>query len=220
MANVVGTVRASGISMTRAARAILNDVSFEVSAGEMVALVGASGSGKTTLLRAIGGLEAFSAGTIDVAGLTLTPGPLPRGQLRRDLHERVGVVFQFHHLFAHLTALDNVTLAPVQVRRQSKEAAERRAHELLESLGVGHRAGAMPHELSGGEAQRVAIARALAVEPAVLLMDEPTASLDPSRRADLAQLLRRLSAGGRSVVVATHDEEFVRACAPRVITVR
>jgi ABC-type polar amino acid transport system ATPase subunit len=206
--------------MSRASRAILHDVSFDIAAGELVALVGASGSGKTTLLRAIGGLEPIAAGRIEVAGSTLVPGPLPAGQVRRELYRRVGVVFQFHHLFAHLSALDNVVLAPVQVLRQSRRDAETRAAGLLESLGVGHRAGAMPHELSGGEAQRVAIARALAVEPLVLLMDEPTASLDAGRRADLAQVLRGLAAGGRTVVVATHDEEFVRAAADRRVALR
>jgi polar amino acid transport system ATP-binding protein len=140
--------------------------------------------------------------------------------VRRQLHRRVGIVFQFHHLFAHLSALDNIVLAPVQVVRQTRVDAARKAMELLESLGIAHRAGAMPHELSGGEAQRVAIARALAVEPRILLMDEPTASLDAGRRADLADVLRRLAAGGRTVIVATHDEEFVRAAADRRIALR
>jgi polar amino acid transport system ATP-binding protein len=206
--------------MSRGARAILKNVSFEIAAGETVALVGASGSGKTTLLRAIGGLEPIAAGHIEVAGSTIVPGRRPGGHSRRELYRRVGIVFQFHHLFAHLSALDNVMLAPVQVLGQSRAVARQRALGLLESLGVGQRASAMPHELSGGEAQRVAIARALAVEPLVLLMDEPTASLDASRRADLAQVLRGLSQGGRTVVVATHDEEFVRAAAERRITLR
>jgi len=206
--------------MSRASRTILNDVSFVAAAGELLALVGASGSGKTTLLRAIAGLDPLAAGRIDVAGSTLVPGPLPGGHVRRELHRRVGIVFQFHHLFAHLSALDNIVLAPVQVLRQPRAAAQQRAIELLESLGVGHRAAAMPHQLSGGEAQRVAIARALAVEPQVLLMDEPTASLDAGRRADLAQVLRGLAAGGRTVIVATHDEEFVRAVAERRVALR
>jgi ABC-type polar amino acid transport system ATPase subunit len=206
--------------MSRASRTILRDVSFAAAAREFVALVGASGSGKTTLLRAIGGLEPIVAGSIEVDGLTLAPGPLPVGRVRRELHRRVGIVFQFHHLFAHLSALDNIVLAPLQVLRQTRVDAARKAMELLESLGIAHRAGAMPHELSGGEAQRVAIARALAVEPRILLMDEPTASLDAGRRADLADVLRRLAAGGRTVIVATHDEEFVRAAADRRIALR
>ncbi len=217
MADVVGAVQARSVSMARASRTILRDVSFDAASGELLALVGASGSGKTTLLRAIAGLDPIAGGRIDVAGTTLVPGPLPAGAVRRALHRRVGVVFQFHHLFAHLTALENVVLAPVQVLRRPRSVAERQAMELLESLGVGHRTAARPHELSGGEAQRVAIARALAVEPQVLLMDEPTASLDAGRRADLAHVLRGLAAGGRTIIFATHDEEFVRAAADRRI---
>jgi ABC-type polar amino acid transport system ATPase subunit len=217
VADHVGRISVQGVTMARGVRTVLDDLSFDVEGGEMVALVGASGSGKTTLLRAIGGLEPIAAGRIEVAGSTILPGPLPGGQVRRDLHRRVGIVFQFHHLFAHLSAIDNVTLAPVQVLRQPRTEAHRDALRLLESLGVGHRAAAMPHALSGGEAQRVAIARALAVQPLVLLMDEPTASLDASRRSELALLLRGLAQGGRTVVVATHDEEFVRAAADRRI---
>jgi ABC-type polar amino acid transport system ATPase subunit len=126
-------------------------------------------------------------------------------------------VFQFHHLFAHMTALDNVSLAPVHVLRRPRADADLRSRELLDRLGVGGRAGAMPHELSGGEAQRVAIARALAVDPPVLLMDEPTASLDRARRDDLARTLTHLAAQGRTVVVATHDVDFAQACAHRAV---
>jgi len=118
-----------------------------------------------------------------------------------------------------MSAQKNVWLAPVHVLKRPRPEAEHRAQELLVSLGVGHRASAMPHELSGGEAQRVAIARALAIEPPVLLMDEPTASLDPARRGDLAATLRQLAGEGRTIVVATHDAEFARACAHRVLSI-
>ena len=165
----------------------------------------------------MGGLEPIEAGTIDIDGVHLTPGGVPRDSLLRELHRRVGMVFQFHHLFAHMTALHNVWLAPVHVLRVPRADAERRAHELLQMLGVGERADSMPHELSGGEAQRVAIARALAVQPPVLLMDEPTASLDPARRGELAATLREIASQGRTVIVATHDAEFARACAQRVV---
>ena len=127
------------------------------------------------------------------------------------------MIFQFHNLFAHLTAVHNVWLAPVHVRGDARHAAQARALQLLADLGVGERAGAMPHELSGGEAQRVAIARALAMDPPLLLMDEPTASLDPERRADLAKTVRRLVSSGRTIIAATHDGAFVRACADRVL---
>ena len=129
----------------------------------------------------------------------------------------MGMVFQFHHLFEHLTALHNVWLAPVHVLVPA-ESREQRGLELLEQMGIAARAQAMPRELSGGEAQRVAIARALAMGPQVLLMDEPTASLDPARRGDLAAILRQLADGGCSLLIASHDEEFVRGCAHRVLT--
>jgi ABC-type polar amino acid transport system ATPase subunit len=127
------------------------------------------------------------------------------------------MVFQFHHLFAHLSALQNVTLGLVQVSGLSRAEAERRALELLEELGVAHRSPALPHELSGGEAQRVAIARALAMKPVLLLMDEPTASLDPVRRGELAATVRSLSRNGTTILIATHDETFANACADRVL---
>lgn len=211
------TLDVQRVSIRRGERLVAEDVSFNAAAGELVGLMGASGAGKTSLLRAVAGLDPLVDGAIDVDGVRLTPGGLPRGNQQRELHRRVGVVFQFHHLFAHLTALHNVWLAPVYVLRRPRAAAEGRARELLEQLGVGDRANAMPHQLSGGEAQRVAIARALAVEPRLLLMDEPTASLDEARRADLAATLRQLAAQGRTIVVATHDREFARACTHRVV---
>jgi ABC-type polar amino acid transport system ATPase subunit len=127
------------------------------------------------------------------------------------------MVFQFHCLFEHLSALENVCLAPVHAHGVARNDAERRGRALLAAFGVGHRASALPRELSGGEAQRVAIARALAVDPPLLLMDEPTASLDPARRAELGDLLRQLVTQGRTLVVATHDEEFARVHATRIV---
>jgi ABC-type polar amino acid transport system ATPase subunit len=193
----VTTLEVRDVAVVRGGRRVLDGLSFAARRGELVALTGPSGSGKTSVLRAIAGLDPLAGGEVRV--------------------ERVGMVFQFHHLFAHLTAAHNVWLAPVHVLRQPRADAERRAQDLLARLGVGHRAGALPHELSGGEAQRVAIARALAVDPPVLLMDEPTASLDAGRRGELAATLRDLAAQGRTVVVATHDHAFTRACAERVL---
>jgi len=188
------------MEVRRGARVIVADATFAAAPGEIVALMGASGAGKTTILRAIAGLEPIESGTVTI--------PRP-----------VGMVFQFHHLFANMSAHRNVWLAPVHVLKQPRAEAEQRAHELLASLGVGDRALAMPHELSGGEAQRVAIARALAIDPHILLMDEPTASLDAARRADLAATLRQLATQGRTIIIATHDAEFARACAHRELTV-
>jgi len=198
---------------------VVEDLTFSAGRGELLALMGESGAGKTSVLRAIGGLDPIAAGEIRIAGVHLTAGRIPRGPRARALHHAVGIVFQFHHLFSHMSALENVWLAPVHVRRQPRVEAERRARGLLQMLGVGERADALPHELSGGQSQRVAIARALAVEPSVLLMDEPTASLDPARRGELAATLARLAGEGRTVVIATHDGEFARACAHRVVTV-
>jgi len=205
------------LDVRRGARHIVRGVSLDVARGEILAVMGASGAGKTSVLRAVAGLDPIAAGTVAIDGLQLSAGPLPRGALLRELHRRVGMVFQFHHLFEHLTALHNVWLALVHVQRQPQPEAERQARELLEHLGVGARADAVPRELSGGEAQRVAIARALAIGPPLLLMDEPTASLDPARRGELAATLRQLASEGRTLVVATHDEEFARACAHRVL---
>src|SRR5262249_14608136 len=132
------------------------------------------------------------------------------------LRRKVGMVFQQHALFENLTALENVTLAPVHVAGVSTVAAGARAAELLAAFGVGHRASAYPRELSGGEAQRVAIARALALDPPLLLMDEPTAALDPARRGSLGELLQKLAGEGRALLVATHDTDFARDFATRV----
>lgn len=209
-----------GLGLVRDGRAVLAGASVSVERGELVALMGESGSGKTTLLRAVAGLDAFAAGTIEVGPVRLTHGRRPSGSVQRALYGQVGIVFQFHHLFANLHALDNVALALVQARGASRAGAAARARALLERLGVGHRAHAWPHELSGGEAQRVAIARALAVDPPLLLLDEPTASLDQARRGELATLLAELAAEGRTLVAATHDAEFARACATRTLTLR
>jgi ABC-type polar amino acid transport system ATPase subunit len=217
MAAGLTTLEARGVEIRRGARLIVQELSFVAARGELLALMGPSGTGKTSVLRAVAGLDPITAGTIEIDGLRLAPGRIPRGRQLRDLQRRVGVVFQFHHLFAHMTALQNVWLAPVHVLKRPRAEAERQARELLELLGIADRASAMPHELSGGEAQRVAIARALAVDPPVLLMDEPTASLDQARRSDLAATLRQLAAQARTVVVATHDAEFARACASRIL---
>lgn len=206
-----------GLRMCRGSRTIVDEASIAVERGEIVALMGPSGSGKTSVLRAVAGLEPFAAGEVDVDGVCLHANGLPRGVTLRALHSRVGMVFQFHHLFAHMSALHNVSLAPVHVHRVTRPDADARARALLQMLGVADVAGSMPHELSGGEAQRVAIARALAVDPPLLLMDEPTASLDVARRGELAATLRDLAAQGRAIVIATHDDDFGRTCAKRVV---
>jgi len=208
---------ARGVRMRRGAREVLCGVDLQVGRGELVALMGLSGGGKTTFLRAVAGLEAFDAGTLSVDGVELRAGGVPAAATLRALRRKVGMVFQFHYLFEHLTALHNVWLAPVHVHHVARADAEARARALLDQLGVGARATALPRELSGGEAQRVAIARALAVDPPLLLMDEPTASLDPARRDELGDALERLTGAGRTLLAATHDDDFVRDFADRVV---
>jgi ABC-type polar amino acid transport system ATPase subunit len=207
----------TNLRLRRGDREILRGVNASVAPGELVALMGLSGGGKTTVLRCVTALETFEDGVIDVGGVVLHPGPQPPRATIRELRTRVGMVFQLHCLFEHLSVMDNVTLAPIQVAHLPRADAERRALELLESLGVAHRRNALPRELSGGEAQRVAIARAMAMEPPLLLMDEPTASLDPARRGELGETLLQLTKSGRTLVVTTHDDDFARDFATRVI---
>lgn len=210
-------LRIEGLRLRRGPREILRGVALAVQRGELVALMGLSGGGKTTILRSIVALEPFDDGVIDVDGVVLRPrGGTPKSAMRA-LRRHVGMVFQLHYLFDHLSVLDNVTLAPLHVAHVTRPDAERRADALLESLGVAHRRRAFPRELSGGEAQRIAIARAMAMDPPLLLMDEPTASLDPARRFELGETLVKLTADGRTLIVTTHDDDFARDFATRVI---
>jgi ABC-type polar amino acid transport system ATPase subunit len=204
------------LRVRRGAREILRGVSFSVASRSLVALMGLSGSGKSTLLRSVAALEPFDSGQIRVSDVELGPG-VRRPPSPDPLRERVGMVFQFHCLFEHLSALDNVCLAPCHVRREPPGDVRARATALLDQLGVGQRAAARPRELSGGEAQRVAIARALAMDPPLLLLDEPTASLDPARRRALGESLAELAGSGRALLVTSHDDDFVRDFASEVL---
>jgi ABC-type polar amino acid transport system ATPase subunit len=205
-----------GLALRRGEREVLAGFDLAVGRGEIVALMAPSGAGKTTVLRAAAGLTRFDGGVVVVGGVALPAGRLPSGATLRALRRQVGMVFQQHFLFEHLTALENVTLAPVRVLGASRTEAEERALRLLAALGVEARARALPRELSGGEAQRVAIARSLAMDPPLLLMDEPTASLDPARRGELGETLSTLRADGRALLVTTHDAAFAGAYATRV----
>lgn len=210
-------VQAEGLTLARGGRVVVEDVSFSVERGSVLAVTGPSGAGKSSVLRALAGLDPLAAGRVEIDGLVLAPGPLPTGARLRELSRRVGIVFQFHHLFAHLTAIDNLCLAPVHVLGRARVDVERDALAQLEALGVAARAAARPDQLSGGEAQRVAIARALVMRPPLLLMDEPTASLDAARRGELAALLGGLSRSGLTLIVSTHDRDFARAVAGRAL---
>lgn len=206
-----------GLRVERGRREVLRRLDLFVAPGEVCALMGVSGAGKSTALRAAAALEPFTAGSIQLDDFTLRPGPLPRQSALRGMRDKVGMVFQTHSLFGHLTALQNVTLAPIHALGSPRDQAESAAMELLAELGVAERAKAYPRQLSGGEAQRVAIARALALNPTMLLMDEPTSALDPARRTALGETLRGLARDGRGLLIATHDVEFARGAADRVV---
>ena len=198
------------------AREVLVGVTATVARGETIAIVGPSGGGKSTLLRCLNYLEGFDAGAVEIAGLTLRPGMAAGDPELRRLRTRVGMVFQQFNLFPHLTALDNIALAPRVVRRVARAAAEARARELLARVGLADRAGAYPHELSGGQQQRIAIARALAQDPEVMLFDEPTSALDPEMRDDVIDVIRGLAQGGMTMLVVTHEMQFAHDIASRV----
>jgi len=214
---MTNTLTVRDLHVRRGRDHILRGIDLTVAPGEICALMGASGGGKSTTLRAIVALQPFDSGSVAAGDVSLKPGPLPPESKLKALRRKVGMVFQAHSLFEHLTALDNVTLAPIHALGWSREKAEEVAHRLLESLGVSHRTGAYPNQLSGGEAQRVAIARALAPDPMILLMDEPTSALDPSRRVALGETLRALAKDGRGLLVATHDVDFAREYADRTV---
>ena len=215
----MSTLTLRDLEVERGGQRLVSGVNLEARPGDLIALRGPSGSGKTTILRAIAGLDPFAGGTIEVGDACLEGRRAPDRAMLHRLRRSVGLVFQFHCLFEHMSALQNICPAPVHVCGTPQDVAERRGRELLKQLGVESRADAWPRELSGGEAQRVAIARALAVNPPVLLMDEPMASLDPSRRAELGALLQRLTSSGRTLLVTSHDERFAEEFATRVLTI-
>lgn len=192
---------------------VLNDINLIVHRGEVVVVLGPSGSGKSTLCRTINALEPIDSGEIRVNGQPLPRDPSGLARLRAD----VGMVFQQFNLFAHKTVLQNVTLGPVRVRRVPEGAASEQALAILERVGVRDQAAKMPRELSGGQQQRVAIARALAMEPTVLLFDEPTSSLDPEMVTEVLEVMVDLASQGMTMVVVTHEMGFARRAAHRVV---
>ncbi|MFF9478640.1 amino acid ABC transporter ATP-binding protein [Streptomyces sp. NPDC014733] len=192
---------------------VLQDIDLTVGRGEVVVVIGPSGSGKSTLCRTINRLETIESGTIILDGT-----PLPEeGRALAGLRAEVGMVFQSFNLFAHKTVLDNITLAPVKVRKQKKDEAARRARELLDRVGLAAHADKYPAQLSGGQQQRVAIARALAMDPKVMLFDEPTSALDPEMINEVLEVMQQLARDGMTMVVVTHEMGFARSAANRVV---
>ncbi|EFV91233.1 phosphate ABC transporter ATP-binding protein [Dietzia cinnamea P4] len=191
----------------------LKDINLSIEQGEVVVVIGPSGSGKSTLCRTINRLETFESGSITIDGK-----PLPEeGKALAKLRADVGMVFQSFNLFAHKTILENVTLGPIKVRKQSKAEAEKRAMELLTRVGVEQQASKYPAQLSGGQQQRVAIARSLAMDPKVMLFDEPTSALDPEMINEVLDVMTGLAKTGMTMVVVTHEMGFARKAADRVI---
>jgi lipoprotein-releasing system ATP-binding protein len=185
---------------------VLKGVNGRISKGDFITIVGASGAGKSTLLHLIAGLDSYNSGSISFDGLSL--GNLSKNELNDYRNNHVGLVFQFHNLLPELTALENITL-PRWISGKMDDSAERKANELLQLLGIEHRAHHLPNEMSGGEQQRVAIARALINEPALLLADEPTGNLDSANAAAVHELLLKLNQElGQTIVVVTHNKEL------------
>jgi len=191
----------------------LRNINLQVKRGEVVVVLGPSGSGKSTMCRTINRLETIDSGEILVDG---APQPAEGKELFKFRTE-VGMVFQSFNLFANRTILDNVTLAPRKILGQNKADAERRAHELLDMVGIGSKASSYPAQLSGGQSQRAAIARALAMDPKVILFDEPTSALDPESTQDVLTTMRQLAERGTTMVVVTHEMSFAKSCADRII---
>src|SRR3954468_25042518 len=192
---------------------VLKDINTVVNRGEVVVVIGPSGSGKSTLCRAINRLETIDSGSISIDGVRLPEEGADLARLRAD----VGMVFQSFNLFAHKTVLENVTLAPIKVKKVPKRQAVEKAMELLEWVGVANQAQKMPAQLSGGQQQRVAIARSLAMNPKLILLDEPTSALDPEMINEVLDVMIGLARDGMTMVVVTHEMGFARRAANRVV---
>ena len=192
---------------------VLKDISLSVRKGEVVVIIGPSGSGKSTLCRTINRLETIDSGEILIEG-----EPLPQeGRKLAELRARIGMVFQSFNLFAHMTVLDNMILAPVSVLKKSKREAREEAMRLLERVGVADQAEKLPAQLSGGQQQRAAIARALAMRPRAMLFDEPTSALDPEMIGEVLNVITELALEGMTMVIVTHEMSFARRVSNRVI---
>lgn len=192
---------------------VLDDISFTVQKGEVIVLVGPSGCGKSTMLRCINALEPIQGGSVRLDGERIESGSKSLIRLR----QKIGMVFQSYELFPHLTVLDNILLAPMKVQKRKKEDVIEEALGLLERVGLKEKADSFPRQLSGGQKQRVAIVRALCMHPEILLFDEVTAALDPEMVREVLDVILNLAAQGRTMVIVTHEMQFARAVADRIL---
>lgn len=191
----------------------VKNVSLTVNDGEVVVIIGPSGSGKSTLLRTVNGLETAQSGSILIDGIDI----MDKDTDIRQVREEVGMVFQSFNLFPHLSVLDNITLAPMKVRKMSRKEAEDKAMDLLATVGLADKAHQKPTQLSGGQQQRVAIVRALAMEPKAMLFDEPTSALDPEMIKEVLDVMLKLAKSGMTMLLVTHEMGFARAAADKVV---
>lgn len=192
---------------------VLNQISTTINEGDVVCIIGPSGSGKSTFLRCLNRLEEIHSGTILVNGENLTASKTNLNQIR----QHIGMVFQHFNLFPHLSILENIILAPMDLKKLSRQEAEKKAVQLLDSVGLADKKDAYPDSLSGGQKQRVAIARALAMEPDIMLFDEPTSALDPEMVGDVLNVMKRLAKQGMTMVIVTHEMGFAKEVANRVM---
>lgn len=192
---------------------VLKSINLDVHEGEVICIIGPSGSGKSTFLRCLNLLEEVTEGEVIVHGVNLTDKNIDINKVR----ENIGMVFQHFNLFPHLTVLENITLAPVELKKATKEEAKEAALTLLERVGLKDKAEVKPDQLSGGQKQRVAIARALAMKPDIMLFDEPTSALDPEMVGEVLAVMKQLAEEGMTMVIVTHEMGFAREVADRVI---
>ena len=208
-------IKVTGLKKSFGENHVLKGIDIEINAGEVVCVIGPSGSGKSTFLRCLNRLEDATEGQILVDGESITDPKANVDRIRRHM----GMVFQQFNLFPHMSVLDNLTFAPVQLKLKTREEAEAKARQLLERVGLAEKVDAMPRSLSGGQQQRVAIARALAMEPDIMLFDEPTSALDPEMVCEVLDVMRELACEGMTMVVVTHEMGFAHDVADRVVFV-
>lgn len=206
-------LKVTGLKKSFGANEVSKGIDIEVKEGEVVCVIGPSGSGKSTFLRCMNNLEEITAGEVVVDDFNITDKKVDINKVR----ENIGMVFQHFNLFPHLSVLENITLAPVELKKMDKEAAKSNALRLLEQVGLREKAEEFPNQLSGGQKQRVAIARALAMDPDIMLFDEPTSALDPEMVGEVLGVMKELAKGGMTMMIVTHEMGFAREVGDRVI---